>query len=200
MKPVIAYDADGVLLDFMTPALHLVQEMTGIIATPLDISEWDMMASLGIDKPTANKIYDRMKVEGYGRRIPAYPGAVEHIAWVKTWADVHIVTSPMNGRNWHYERDQTFVSEFGLDRRSVHHIDAKYLIDSDALVEDKTSNLEAWIAWGWTRHHKHRCAMLMEQSYNGGRSIREDDIIRVGGYNQIETALRTWFKEAPRGR
>jgi len=196
-KPVIAYDADGVLLDFLTPALHLVQEMTGIIATPLNIHTWDMMESLDIDSAMADAIYRRMTEPGYSSRIPLYTGAAEHIEWVKTWADVHIVTSPtIRSQHWAHERDMTFAREFGIGWRNVHHTDSKYLFDSDALVEDKTSNLEKWTTWGWTRYRKHRCALLFSQPYNEPKSPMEDRIVRVADYNQVERALQHWFEEA----
>lgn len=198
-KPVLAFDADGVFTDFLTPACALAKEMWGVDVKPEDIKTWEFTESLGIEitKAMRRAIYDRMKVVDYSENIPVYPGAVDFVKWAQTVGDVHIVTSPMNSRHWHYERDVLFGKHFGIDRNHVHHVNAKWLCAAaDVFVEDKPKNLGEWLSW--TRHRT--LGVLFVQPYNEHESVfytpRHNDVqcTSARGYDELKRRIISFIE------
>ncbi len=160
-RPRVLLDCDGILFDFVTPALKIIKEVTGIVATAEDITEWDMMAGLGLTKRQGGECYDRMRDEGYCRNLPVYPGAQEGVDALLRFCDVHPVTAPFFSKTWVHERDGALKNYFGFSRQDVVHTSAKHLVSGDYLVDDKTDTLIAWHAEHITRH-----AVLWDHPYN----------------------------------
>lgn len=162
-RPRILLDVDGVSADFITPCLDAIHAHTGRRFAPEDVTDWDIMKSLGIGTEDAIAIYKSMERPGLCMDIPVYPDAREGIASLREWADVWAVTAPFGGPHWMYERDRWLVERLGFHKSHVLHVrsEAKPGIVGDALVEDKTSTLKAWSA-----AHPNKRGVLFLRNYN----------------------------------
>lgn len=173
----VLLDVDGVLADFVTPALQVVEQITGA-PPPVDATEdWDLFRAY--DKKTQSKFYDVFKTEGWCRALQPYPGASEFIGQLERIADVYFVTSPMHGPHWAHERNLWLLENFDVPSKRVVSTNAKYLCVGDVFVDDKFSHVQTWKA-----AHPHGCAVVWSQPYNvnevwAHRASSYDDIIQL---------------------
>jgi len=145
MKPRVLLDVDGVLADFVGGYLALLAEHTGIVATPEQITAFDIGASLGLTREQSARMKRAIgDAEHFARKLAVYPGAQEGVAALHKVAEVYIVTSPWNSnRTWTYDREQWLAEHFGIPHARVVH-SAKHLVRGDVLIDDKTETLRAW--------------------------------------------------------
>lgn len=165
MTPRVLLDCDGVLADFQTRCLQLINEITGWSKTLEDMRSWDIFEALGVPDDVEQAVYDRMHEPGWCESLDPYPGAVEGVKRLREIAKVYVITSPMRGKNWHHERDAWLWKHFKINTKSIGHVSAKYIVAGDILVDDKISNLEQWyechphgrpILWhGPSNQHQH---------------------------------------------
>lgn len=141
MKPVLALDADGVLVDFTTPALKFINSH-GRLKTLADVTNWSVFD----DDEKLEAMYRREIVAqpGFCRNMQAYPGAVEFGRAAQKEYTVMIVTSPYNVPNWYEGREDWMVEKLGLSRKNVCFLSRKEFFDADILVDDKVENIEQW--------------------------------------------------------
>lgn len=155
----ILLDVDGVLADFVTPALEIVRNVTGAPVPEDALEDWDIFRAY--PKDVQNKFYDAFKCEGWCMGLEPYPGSQEGIALLERVADVYFVTSPMHGPHWAYERTLWLKKYFGVPAKRVVHTNAKYLCVGDIFVDDKFDHVE-----NWQKAHPHGCSVLWTQPYN----------------------------------
>lgn len=144
MKPRVLLDCDGVLADFHTPCLEIINEITGQNHSLKEINDWNIFDSFGIDGDTRAKVYERMNAPGWCSRLKPYPGSIDGVAALRDIADVYVVTAPMQGETWHRERERWLWDHFGLEEKRVVHTSSKHLVHGDVLIDDKDDNLVAW--------------------------------------------------------
>jgi len=99
--------------------------------------------------------------------------------------EVIVVTSPMDGSTWVHERDHWLRRNFGLNRDSIIHTNAKHAVAGDLFVDDKTEHCAVWrrchpnglaIRWGtYTNHHT---------PYDGITSSDWDYVVRMAEVTQ----------------
>lgn len=162
-KPCILLDVDGIFADFVTPCLDAVFAHTGKRFHHDDVTDWDIMKSLGINEETGKAIYKSMQVKDLCFNIPAYDGAREGVDRLRTWAEVIAVTSPFGGEHWMHERDRWMVEKMGFHKDDVMHVRSarKYRVWGDAFVEDKTETLLKY-----REHHPDTLNVLFLRNYN----------------------------------
>lgn len=139
-------DCDGVLADFVTPALQVVARHTGVLYSINDFDDWDFIKVIRDrhGSKVVDRCYDDFHAEGFVFNLPVYPGAQEGMAKVRAVADTYIVTSPMHSRHWYYERTEWLQKHFGFKPKEVLHVSKKELTQGSTLLDDKPGNLEAW--------------------------------------------------------
>ena len=162
LKPRVLLDVDGVLADFVTPALRVVEQITGAPPHPDCHTDWDLFKDY--PKEVETKFYDEFKKEGWCAALPVYPGAQDGVEALRRVADVYFVTSPMHGPHWAFERTEWLVKHFGARYDHVVHTNAKYLCKGDILVDDKWQHLNNWFG-----QHADGVGILWEQPYNKDR-------------------------------
>lgn len=158
-RPRFLCDVDGVLADFVTPALKVVERVTGRPA-PADAHEdWDLFRSY--PEEVQEVFFREFKRKGWCLSLPVYCEALDGIRHILEIADVYFVTSPMNGPYWTHEREQWLAGHFGVNRNRIVHTNAKYLCVGDVFLDDKPEHVIEWSA-----HHPEACAVLWDQPYN----------------------------------
>lgn len=144
----VLLDVDGVLADFVSAFLAMVARDTGIVATPADVTQFDIGASLGLSKEQHSQVKRSIGAwTGMARKLEVYPGAIDGVKALREVAEVYIVTSPWNSNpTWTHDREWWLYEHFGIKHSHVTHTSAKYLCRGDFLVDDKVSAVEKWQA------------------------------------------------------
>lgn len=158
-KPRVLLDVDGVLADFVTPALEVVKRVTGQPVPTDATQEWDLFRSY--PKEVQDLFYAEFKKEGWCYGLAPYPGALQGVNALREVADVYFVTSPMHGPHWSDERARWLVDYFGAHRNHVVSTNAKYVCRGHVLVDDKTSHIVKWLS-----HHDDGIGIVWQQPYN----------------------------------
>ena len=93
-RPRVLLDVDGVLADFLTPALAFVEKLTGKTYQEADMTTWDIFEVVG--KEWEQPFFEACNRPGFAASLAVYPGAQEGVARLREVAEVYIVTSPLN--------------------------------------------------------------------------------------------------------
>ena len=175
----ILVDCDGVLADFASAALDLIEERTGDRHTHEELVHWDVFKS--VDKAHLEHVLqDAVEHEGFCLGLKPFDGARTFMKVLKDrYEEVYILTSPFVAREWVYERTRWLEGHFGIDPRDIVHAKDKKVVFGHALIDDSGKNLRSW-GGAWPEG----IPILMDAPYNQGdtefqRGVDYEDIIRV---------------------
>jgi len=160
-RPRVLLDVDGVLADFLTPCIQIINEMTGWDKKKADIKSWHVFKSLGVPEDVETRVYAEMQRPGWCLSLDPLPGAVEGVARLRQTSEVYFVTSPMKSPNWTHERTLWLIEHFGADWKSVIHCSAKHVCAGDVFVDDRVEHLVRW-----KKSHPHGVAIKYEAEHN----------------------------------
>lgn len=145
MKRVLL-DCDGVLSDFTSAVVELINQRFGSAFTPRDVKQFDFCAALNLHPKDATEVKRAIgETIGFAANLAVYEGAVEGLRKLREVADVYIVTSPWNSNpTWTSDREEWLWRKFKFPHARVIHTSAKYVCGGDVFVDDKTSAVERW--------------------------------------------------------
>lgn len=183
----VLVDVDGVLCDFLNPALEVMNRLLGTNAKLEDMKTWHLFDAFDFEvtKKQQDACYDEWKKPGWCRSLPVYPGAQAGIDGLRQIADVYIVTSPMNGPTWVHERERWLQHYFGFDRKHTIHTDAKYVCSGDIIVDDKATHCVAW-----KQCHPMGQAVLWDQVTNRSEEYHGIRAYNWGDVHKLALAMR----------
>lgn len=144
----IALDCDGLLCDFVSGALRIVEEVTGRRYLYTDINEFNFTKALGLtDRETAEVMARINGRQGFAAALSPYPNARQGVRQLRYLGEVFCVTSPWDSNPWwRQERDAWLALHFGID--VVHHAKDKSVYPADVFVDDRSKHVHAWsTAW-----------------------------------------------------
>ena len=147
MRPLVAIDVDGVMLDFISKIVQQANTLLGdTYYEPKDVVEFDMYEALGLPQWCRDAIDASVDTPGFCASIEPYPGAVEGLAEIRKFADVVALTAPWDSDWWHREREKCLVEKLGFTRKQIAFADGelKQHFAADAFVDDKTSSVVQW--------------------------------------------------------
>lgn len=144
MKPRVLLDVDGVLADFHTPCIEIINRLMGTHHRVNDFDSWDIFDALKIPTDVRKLVYDEMHQPGWCFKIQVYPFSQYGVVKLRKIADVYVVTSPMRGNTWTSERDRWLMRHFNFTTKQILHGSAKHVCSGDFLIDDKIENLEKW--------------------------------------------------------
>lgn len=154
---------DGVVVDFITPFLKIANDLSGMNYTHDDVKTWDMNLP-GFDE-VIDYVWEAVKEPGWARHMDFYPGAQRGIQSLReAGADIRIVTSPVWGPTFCYDRMRWIEDNLGLPPNHVIFAHDKGVIEADVFVDDKVDNVKEWLANNGSR--RGRWAVLWKQIYN----------------------------------
>lgn len=159
-KPRVLLDVDGVLADFLTPAVVILRRLTGKPYRPEDFHTWDLFETVGSEweKP----FFRECNRPGFAASLDPYPGAREGVLALRAVSELYIVTSPAHhSATWTYERERWLEKHFDIPPNRVVHTSAKYLCRGDLFIDDRPLNVEKWAA-----EHPTGKAILWDAPYN----------------------------------
>jgi len=159
MRPRFLLDIDGVCADFFSAALPVIHELSGVFYQPSDFPTWDLFDV--IPERFEAPFYERCRAQGFCASIKPYDGAVEGVARLSKAADVRVVTSPIHGPHWYYERTEWVKRHLSIHEKHVTHKSEKEFEWGDYLLDDKPAHIERWAA-----RHPDGLGILWAQPYN----------------------------------
>lgn len=182
-RPSVLLDVDGVLGDWHTPTVLLANRLFGLDADPADQDTWEMLDWLKLTSEQAEQLFHEIKKPGFHQRIKPYPYTVAGVKALMEIADISIVTAPIHGATWCFERWEWLWEHFGIPAKSVTHTHEKHKFDGDVFVDDKPSNIERW-----AQHHPTGDALLWHQpsTANMGMGLR-----RVTSWNEVFNIVKS---------
>lgn len=161
LQPTLLLDIDGVLADFLTPCIAVLEDLTGQKFEAAHTKTWDIMEALSIPEDVQEEAYKRMRTEGFCYGLRAYEGSQDAVKRLREIADIYVVTAPLGGPHWAHEREKWLLEHYDISGKKIISTHAKYRITGDLLVDDKTANLVAW-----RKYHPRSVPVRWDQSYN----------------------------------
>lgn len=186
MNPRVLLDVDGVLADFLSPALDVVERLTGRKYSTEEMTTWDIFEIVG--KEWEQPFFEACNQPNFAANLTVYPGAQEGVRRLQEIAEVYIVTSPLNHNpTWTYERERWLRDHFDIPHGRIVHTSAKHLCVGDALIDDRPYNVQKW-AYG----HPNGTGLLWDAPWN-----RQDKVsgIRVHGWNDVISIITQMKKD-----
>ena len=156
----IICDVDGVLANFVGGVAEL-------IGRPLEPTQWNFIENELT--PTEQAMVKLVLNRGeFWRRLRLVPGARECVRALRVQGyDVIFATSPwLSCQTWWYERVRWLDGHVNAARAECIAIMRKELLEGDAFIDDRPTNVEVWIA-----AHPDKHAYLFTASYNAGAAI-----------------------------
>lgn len=188
-RPRILLDVDGVLADFVSAYLDIVERVTGRRYQPHDVTSFDIGESLGLARAESAACKRALgNSPCVARTLGIYPGAREGVRRLNEIADVYIVTSPWNSNpTWTHDREWWLHEHFRIPHSRIVHTSAKHLCRGDFLVDDRTETLRQWhvehpggIAVQWRTPHNRL------DGWNGISTCSWDELVALASVRSAE--------------
>lgn len=173
-------DVDEVLADFQSPALDIIEDLTGTRYKPSDFEIWDMFETFS--DAVKKRIFKRIDKRGWCLNLKPFPEAQAAIAEIRSMGvEVFALTSPHHSKSWYYERVEWLKKHYAMPKSHVIQTPAKFLVRGDAFLDDNPSHVEKWRA-----EHPDKTAMLWH--IPNTRTLGLDDI-RVRSWDEVKARL-----------
>lgn len=194
-RPRILLDADGVIADFLTEALRVINKKSKRKGkerfTEQHVTQWDICKSVGMPEMWA-EIHKAARKPGFCKKISPYPHAKQGVNLLKEMGEVFVVTSPLSTPYWTHERGEWLKEHFEIEKPNVVHTEAKHIIVGDVLIDDKFENIESWV-----NHHEYGLGLLWDAPYNRSASwpVHCDRIVRVCNWEDAISEIQAHLAE-----
>lgn len=178
----ILLDCDGILADFVTPTLNLIESATGDKHTIDEIVFFDIFGALN-KKDLEYLLKDAVEQSGWCFNMQILPGAFYAVNNLQELGELFIVTSPFKTKNWHWERTQWLLKHFPIQHQQISFTSSKQIVKGDALLDDGLKNVVAW-----KREFPEGLAMIWDYPWN--REKCDEDIVRVHNWDEVQVEIK----------
>lgn len=187
-NPRLLLDVDGVLADFVSGYLDLVEVVTRRRYHPEQVTQFDIGGSLGLTPAESSEVKRLLgESRGFCLALRMYEGAQDGVARLQQIADVYIVTSPWNScPTWTHEREAWLKKHFKIPHSRVTHTSAKYLCRGDVFVDDK---VDAVIKW--RSEHPTSLAVVWNTPHN---QLDSYDGPRMNDWSRLAQLVQEWTR------
>jgi 5'(3')-deoxyribonucleotidase len=176
-------DADGVVVDFTTPALVFLAQI-GKPKRYEDVTQWDVFEG---DSEWEDVFKETLVSKpGYCYNLKPLPGAIEFVRAAREKYDIAIVTTPYDVPNWYDERKDWLVDVLGVPRSTITFTHHKQYVDGDVFVDDKAENVFKWHEH-WNKKRVSRLPVIMDQPWN--RVELPKGVVRAVGFEDLSKRL-----------
>ena len=166
-KPIFLCDVDGVVADFLNPAVDVINRIAGTSHRAEDLKTWNTIDGFGV-QTHEKAIYAELGREGFCRSLPVASGAREAVRELMKLTDLYFVTAPMHSSpTWVYERSAWLAEHFGAKLNQIVHTSAKHIIRGDFFLDDRPDHVLKW----FDRNMSH-VSILWHQPYNADADVR----------------------------
>jgi len=191
-RPRFLVDVDGVLADFVGPALDIANRLAGTEYTEVDVKDWDLFGLPGL-REVESRSWNRIKEPGWARYMPIMPGAQDFIRELSEIGDVRILTAPVYSPTFCYDRWMWLEENFGIPHKHVSFDKEKFAHDGDMLIDDRLDNVRDWLrAHGRRRAKSVGTALLWDRPWNQTTEAHPK-MVRTRDWNvALHTARDVW--------
>ncbi len=145
-KVRVILDVDGVLADFVTPAVELINSLSGTDHKVTDVHTWELYQDLGVPFHIEETTREIMQSEGWCASLKPYPEAIPALHKLdELGAEIIIATSPLGGRHWMADRTEWLQDVLSIPHFQVIHTHLKGLLRADIFVDDRHTHCTAWV-------------------------------------------------------
>lgn len=141
-----ALGCDGVLADFWTGALRLIEEVTGKKFDPATVTDHDFTKVLDLTAQEISQVQHAISTRrGFAVALPPYPQARQGVRRLRQLGSVFCVTAPgESSHGWREERESWLALHFGIDH--VHHAEnGDTYPEADVFVDAQAKHVRAWL-------------------------------------------------------
>lgn len=195
-RPRILLDCDGVIADFCSEALKIINRKTKRSRKdrfePHHVTQWDICQSIGMPELWP-EVHKAARKKGFCSKIKPYSHAKHGVEKLRQLGEVFVVTSPISAPHWVHERTEWLKAHFEIPKSNVVHTDAKHVIVGNVLIDDKFENIESWV-----NHHDNGLGLLWDAPYNQSAdwSVHCDNIVRVGNWDDAVSEILEWSADS----
>jgi 5'(3')-deoxyribonucleotidase len=186
-EPTILCDVDGILLDFTSTYLQLVEEMFGRKHHESELHSFNYHESI-VSKSEDRAIWARIeKTPGLVlNSIPLYEGSMKFLSQLRDIGRVVACTSPASAL-WTAERATWLREKAHFDRKDIVIASDKSLVVGNYLVDDHFDNVHAWSA-AKSRAADDGLGILLSRPWNIKHSM--DYVgVRAHDYSEVLRAI-----------
>ncbi len=154
---------------------------------PEDFRAWDIFEV--IDREHEPACYELFREQGFCAGIEPYSGAIEGVERLHALTEVHVVSSPIHGPYWYYERAEWVRKHLRIQPGDVHQTRHKQDVFGHYLLDDRPKHIEEW-----AHHHPYGLALLWDQPYNRGEDaamISAPNMRRVCSWDEVVQQVTT---------
>jgi len=186
-KKRVLLDCDGVLSDFLTKALEIINTTAMTNFQHAHVHDFDICESLGLPH-----MWDTLKAacgeKDFCLNLELIPGAQAGVSMLRASADVYCLTSPMSVPNWAYDRNIWLEKHFEITNPFVVHTEAKHIVTGDIFVDDKVENVRVW-----AEHNPKSLAILFDAPYNRKTEINRANVVRAFSWDDVVKLSNSWL-------
>lgn len=178
----ILLDVDGVLADFTSGYVDIINTQCGTRFTAADVNQWDVCGALRLTKADAARAKRAIgAAQGFAANLRHYPGSIAAVVRLAAIADVRIVTSPWNSNpTWTHDREAWLWKWFDIPHAHVHHTSEKWRVWGDVFVDDKLEAVKAWQAkWPAGAGILWRTPHNIGETWDGVTTNNWDEVIAI---------------------
>jgi 5'-nucleotidase len=177
-------DCDGILSDYVSSALELIEQHTGEKYDPEEITKWEVFEALGVSH--LKKLEkERLQYPGWCAAFKVFPGAKEAMKKLNNLCEVVVVTSPMQTPFWCYERTNWLTTHFDIPKSRVVYAKNKEYVAGDFFLDDSDENCLAW-----SDEYPDKLTMIWDRSYNRKTDLSSEGIKRVYCWNDVFECIK----------
>lgn len=173
---IIGMDIDGVLADFNTAYVDLVERHTGV-RLELPPKTWDYAKAAGVDD---SAVWAEIAQGAFWRDLPILPGACDVIARLNSLPNVYYITTRPG--HWAKAQSEYWLINHGADCPTVIVSKDKGAIAQGlgltVMVDDKPENLDAVMNGCWDGNFDDPMNIMLRAPYNE-RVVNEFYVTRV---------------------
>lgn len=137
-------DVDEVLGDFQTPAMKVIEDVTGIRVDLHNLGHWDIFSVIPTPEEEA-EVWKRISEPGFATKIEVLPGAQDFIKELRKMSHVVILTAPCYySPTWVSERSQWLIDHFGFHLDDMHYTNSKFRVQGDLFLDDRPHHILNW--------------------------------------------------------
>jgi 5'(3')-deoxyribonucleotidase len=172
---IVLLDCDGVLADFLSPALAALHACGGPALAHDELDRYSIESLLDTAEQRA-AWWSAVTAPGFCASLQPYAGARECVDDLRAMKhDVLCVTSPMDSLTWAGERAAWLRDRFGFARNHIISTPGKQWVAGDFLADDNENHCDDWGA-----RYLEASPILIARPYNDGEHTLADFVELVG--------------------
>jgi 5'(3')-deoxyribonucleotidase len=172
-------DVDGIVADFVTEALAIINSTCSTDLSVGDVTSWELL-DLVKDPASKLQVKSLFNQKGLCASLKPYHGAIEALVQINSLADLYFVTAPLKTNPyWMFERHKWLVDRCGVQSSQVNFVKDKFIVGGDIFLDDSVANVNTWID-----KHPGKLALLWTRPWNASCETHEE-VVRVDTWEQI---------------